>query len=190
MATKYDDIIKLRGGKAAYNIEDEKQGEWTSFIPNEQFNKVLRTVLKAVRGNDIDSHKSFWLNGTYGTGKSHAVAVLSHLLGDDVDSIRNWVDYEYGDDKFAAIRNAIYNLREEKRLLTVKVYGLASMTHPLDLALVLQKAVIATLKSKNISISVPTDFESYINHIENNKEIWAHLIETHTVLSSIVSNSS
>lgn len=190
MATKYDDIIKLRGGKAAYNIEDEKQGEWTSFIPNEQFNKVLRTVLKAVRGNDIDSHKSFWLNGTYGTGKSHAVAVLSHLLGDDVDNIRSWVDYEYGDEKFAAIRNAIYNLRDEKRLLTVKVYGLAAMTHPLDLALVLQKTVIATLKSKNISISVPTDFESYINHIEHNKEIWAHLIETHTALSSIVSNSS
>lgn len=190
MATKYDDIIKLRGGKAAYNIEDEKQGEWTSFIPNEQFNKVLRTVLKAVRGNDIDSHKSFWLNGTYGTGKSHAVAVLSHLLCDDVDSIRSWVDYEYGDEKFATIKNAIYNLREEKRLLTVKIYGLAAMTHPLDLALVLQKAVIATLKAKKIDISVPTDFESFINHIENNKEIWEHLIETHTALSSIVSNNS
>ena len=190
MATKYDDIIKLRGGKAAYNIEDEKQGEWTSFIPNEQFNKVLRTVLKAVRGNDIDSHKSFWLNGTYGTGKSHAVAVLSHLLCDDVDSIREWVDYEYGDEKFATIKNGIYNLREEKRLLTVKIYGLAAMTHPLDLALVLQKAVVATLKVKKIDISVPTDFESFINHIENNKEIWEHLIETHTALSSIVSSSS
>ena len=56
MATKYDDIIKLRGGKAAYVIADEKDGEWTSFIPNEQFNRVLRTVLKSVRGNDIDNH--------------------------------------------------------------------------------------------------------------------------------------
>ena len=34
MATKYDDIIKLRGGKAAYDIAEEKRGEWVSFIPN------------------------------------------------------------------------------------------------------------------------------------------------------------
>lgn len=89
MATRYDEIIKLRAGKAAYNIAEEKEGEWESFIPNKQFDYVLKTVLKSVRGNDIDNHKSFWVNGTYGTGKSHAVAVLSHLLGDPVENFRS-----------------------------------------------------------------------------------------------------
>ena len=189
MATKYDDIIKLRGGKAAYDIAEEKEGEWISFIPNEQFNNVLRTVIKSVRGNDIDNHKSFWINGTYGTGKSHAVAVISHLLGDEVDKIRNWVDYEYKDAKFAAIRQAIYSLRETKRLLTVNVYGLGAMTHPGDLALVLQKAVTETLHKHKINIAVPTDYENYIEQIRQNPEIWNHLIETHTALSSVVANS-
>lgn len=189
MATKYDDIIKLRGGKAAYDIAEEKQGEWISFIPNEQFNSVLRTVIKSVRGNDIDNHKSFWINGTYGTGKSHAVAVISHLLGDDVEDIRNWVDYEYKESKFDSIRQAIYSLRECKRLLTVKVYGLGAMTHPGDLALVLQKAVIETLRKHKIEIAVPTDYENYIEQIRQNPEIWNHLIDTHTALSSVVSDS-
>ena len=189
MATKYDDIIKLRGGKAAYVIADEKDGEWTSFIPNEQFNSVLRTVLKSVRGNDIDNHKSFWINGTYGTGKSHAVAVISHLLCDPVDDIREWVDYEFGDRKFDSIRQAIYKLREEKRLLPVKVYGLGAMTHTSDLALVLQKAVTSTLKNKGIDICVPTDFENYIEQINKEPEIWKHRIETSTLLSSIVSTT-
>lgn len=189
MATKYDDIIKLRGGKAAYVIADEKDGEWTSFIPNEQFNSVLRTVLKSVRGNDIDNHKSFWINGTYGTGKSHAVAVISHLLCDPVDDIREWVDYEFGDGKFDSIRQAIYKLREEKRLLPVKVYGLGAMTHTSDLALVLQKAVTSTLKNKGIDICVPTDFENYIEQINKEPEIWKHRIETSTLLSSIVSTT-
>ena len=186
MAIKYDDIIKLRGGKAAYDIAEEKQGEWISFIPNEQFNSVLRTVIKSVRGNDIDNHKSFWINGTYGTGKSHAVAVISHLLGDDVEDIREWVDYEYKDDKFATIRQAIYSLRETKRLLKVNVYGLGAMTHPGDLALVLQKAVTETLRKHNIESAVPTDYENYIEQIRQNPVIWKHLIDTHTALSSVV----
>ena len=186
MAIKYDDIIKLRGGKAAYDIAEEKQGEWVSFIPNEQFNSVLRTVIKSVRGNDIDNHKSFWINGTYGTGKSHAVAVISHLLGDDVEDIREWVDYEYKDDKFATIRQAIYSLRETKRLLKVNVYGLGAMTHPGDLALVLQKAVTETLRKHNIEIAVPTDYENYVEQIRQNPMIWKHLIDTHTALSSVV----
>lgn len=188
MATKYDDIIKIRGGKAAYDISEEKQGEWVSFIPNEQFNNVLRTVIKSVRNNDIDNHKSFWINGTYGTGKSHAVAVISHLLGDRVEDIRDWVDYEYKDSKFERIRESIYSLRKTKRLLTVNVYGLRSMTHPGDLALVLQKAVTDTLRKHKIEIAVSTDYENYIAHIQQNPEIWNHLIDTHTSLSSVVSD--
>ena len=189
MATKYDDIIKLRGGKASYNIENEKEGEWISFIPNEQFNNVLRTVLKSVRGNDIDNHKSFWINGTYGTGKSHAVAVISHLLGDEVSAIKEWVDYEYGDARFEQLREGIYSLREKMRLLTVKVYGLNAMTHAGDLALVLQKAVTNALRKAGLGeLCVPTDFETYVEQIKKNPEIWDHLIENHVQLSSIVAN--
>ena len=45
MATRYDEIIKLRAGKAAYNIAEEKEGEWESFIPNKQFDYVLKQYL-------------------------------------------------------------------------------------------------------------------------------------------------
>lgn len=189
MPTKYSDIIRLRSGKAAYNIAGEKAGEWTSFIPNEQFNDVLKTVLKSVRGNSIDNHKSFWINGTYGTGKSHAVSVISHLLGDDVEDIKEWVDYEYGGEKFSGIRNALYELRKEKRLLRVNVYGLEVMNHPLDLALVLQKAVNTTLKNKGIELHVPTDFEGYIRQIEQNRTMWEQLINDHPVLQSVAPTS-
>lgn len=185
MASTYSDIIKLRGGKPAYNIEDENGGEWTSFIPNEQFNGVLRTVIKAVRGNDIDVHKSFWINGTYGTGKSHASAVIAHLLSDPVDEIRDWVDYEFKGMKYATIRDAIYKLRESKRLLPVKIYGLRGMSSVSDLSLVIQKDVMAVLKANDIDISVQTDYESLISTIEKNVEVWATIINRSPALSSI-----
>ena len=187
MATTYNDIIRKRAGRAAYSIEEEKDGQWTSFIPNEQFNQVLRTVLRSVRGNDIDAHKSFWINGTYGTGKSHAVAVITHLLSDTVDKIKDWVDYEYSGDKFKLIREQIYSLRQNKRLLPVKIEGLGDMAHVADLPLVLQSAVVKALKRENIDFVVDTDYDEMISHVTENEVIWNDLIERNSALKSVAS---
>lgn len=82
MATKYSDAIRIRETKSAYSIQNEESNEWKNFIPNEQFNSILNTVLDSVSNKLVDAHKSFWLEGTYGTGKSHAAAVIKHLLCD------------------------------------------------------------------------------------------------------------
>lgn len=187
MATTYNDIIRKRAGRAAYSIEEEKEGQWTSFIPNEQFNTVLRTVIRSVRGNDIDAHKSFWINGTYGTGKSHAVAVITHLLSDPIDKINEWVDYEYGGEKFKLIREQIYSLRQNKRLLPVKIEGLADMIDVVDLPLVLQTAVVKALKKENIEFVVDTDYDEMISHVTENEVIWNDLIDRNPALKSVAS---
>lgn len=185
MATKYNDIIKKRSGRAAYSIEEEKGNQWTSFIPNEQFNTVLQTVLRSVTANDIDFHKSFRINGTYGTGKSHAVSVITHLLCDPVEDIRDWVNYEYGANKFTAIREKIYKIRESKRLLPVKIEGLRDMSHVSDLPFVLQIAVVKALQEKNIEFVVDTDYDQLIKHIEENEVIWNDLISRSSELRSV-----
>lgn len=188
MASAYQDIIRIRGGRAAYNLESEGDKEWASFIPNAQFDSVLQKVLKSVRNNDIDLHKSFWLNGTYGTGKSHAVAVISHLLGDSMECIKPWVELEYAGEKYESQRQAILSLREHKRLLTVKLYGIESMTHPADLALVLQQTVLTSLRKKNMELHVPSDFERCIEHISTHQGIWQPLIDSHPQLSAVAPN--
>lgn len=95
MATKYSDIVDLRSGRSTYYLEEEKAGDWSVFIVNDQFNDILRTVVRSVMNNDLDAHKSFWIEGTYGTGKTHAGAVLKHLLCDDVSAIEEWLREEY-----------------------------------------------------------------------------------------------
>lgn len=190
MATKYSDLIDLRQQKAAYNIQNEADGDWKSFIANEQFNGILKKVLASVRNNDADMHKSFWIAGTYGTGKSHAGSVIKHLLCDPVSEISDYVNEEYADQKYEILRNDIFSLRKEKQLLPVMLYGLNNITHKEDLSLVLQRAITDALEKSGIHLAVKTDFDNYIDDISKDSEFWDSLIKRNAQLQSVAPDVS
>lgn len=185
MATKYNDIVTLRSMKPAYNIKYEGPDDWKSFIANDQFNDLLRKTISAVRNNDADNHKPIWIAGTYGSGKSHAGAVLKHLLCDSIDKITEYVDEEYHDSKYDLLRNSLMNLRHNTRLFPVNLYGQQDIAHEADLSLQLQKEVKNALKKEGISITVQTDFDNYIQHIENEPAFWEMLIQNNDELRSV-----
>ncbi len=182
---KYSDIVTLRSMRPAYSIEEEGLGEWKTFIANDQFNKILASMVKAVRNNDADHHKSVWIAGTYGTGKSHAGAVLKHLFCDPIDEIREYVEDEYKKDKYALLRNAILGVREQKRLFPVNLYGQQSIAHEEDLSLQLQKEIKRALNKAGINIVVQTDFDTLVHHIDEQPAIWQSLIDNNSILSSV-----
>ena len=171
--------------RPAYNIKNEGPDDWKTFIANDQFNDLLKKTISAVRNNDADSHKAVWVAGTYGSGKSHAGAVLKHLLCDKVEDIEDYVNEEYAEDKYALLRNSIFKLRESKRLFPVNLYGQQSIAHEADLSLQVQKEVIRALKVAGIQLTVQTDFDNYIQHIESEPDLWNMLIDNNEVLKSV-----
>ena len=178
MANRYSDIVDLRSGRSTYYIEDEKDGEWSVFIINEQFNDILRNVVRSTQNNDYDAHKSFWIEGTYGSGKSHAGAVIKHLLCDTVEDIEEWVNGEYKLPQFDTLRSSIFALRKKKRLLPVTMYGNTNISHPDDLSLQLQRKIqSALIKAGLTDLNVKTDFDSYVEHIDENPKFWELIIE-------------
>lgn len=190
MATKYSDIITIREGKPAYNIANEEGEQWKNFIANRQFNEILATVIKSVRNNDVDAHRSFWISGTYGTGKSHAGAVIKHLLCDEVNEIRDYIDNEYREEEYDTLRQSIYTLRGKKRLFPVTMYGAEGISHKEDLSLKLQRAISEALSKAGITITVKTDFDNFVEHINEQPEIWNLLIEKSPQLKSIAPDIS
>lgn len=191
MATKYSDIISIRPTRLAYNIENETEGEWENFIPNEQFNRILQTVIRSVYCNDQDAHKSFWIDGTYGSGKSHAAAVIKHLLCDKVEDISEYIDQEYGDPRFENLREALYDLREQKkkRLFPVNMYASQNIAHRADLSHELQRAIKNALSDAGIDhFNVRTDFDNYAEHVDGSRNIWEHIISENDELSAYAPN--
>ena len=184
MAKRYSDAIRIRETKSAYNIQTEESNEWKNFIPNEQFNEILQKIIGSVSNKVVDEHRSFWLEGTYGTGKSHAAAVIKHLLCDPVEDIDDYIKDEYGAEKYAIIKESLYSLREKKRLFPVTMYGHCSIAHKDDLSLQIQSHICQALDNAGLDITVKTDFDNYISNIEKNPIIWDTLIENDLELQS------
>lgn len=184
MANKYSDAIRIRETKSAYNIQMEESGEWSNFIPNVQFNEILGKVIGSVSNKVIDEHRSFWLEGTYGTGKSHAAAVIKHLLCDPVEEIEEYVNQEFANPKFAILRQSLWDLREKTRLFPVTMVGHCSIAHKDDLSLQIQTHVVKALNAAGLDIVVRTDFDNYISNIEKNPIIWDQIIAQNAELAS------
>lgn len=186
MITRYSDIIALSKTRTVYNIREEAPTDWKTFIANDQFNAFLDTAVKAVLNNDTEKHKSLWIAGTYGTGKSHAAAVIKHLLCDPIEEIEDFINLEYKDSKYDILRTNITVLRQQKRLFPINLYGQQSITHEEDLSLQIQREVKEALKAAGINITVKTDFDSYVNHIDQNPAFWEMLIEKSPKLKGAV----
>lgn len=180
----YSSIVTLRQMRPAYSIQEESQGEWKKFIANDQFNDLLKKVISAVRQNDADNHKSIWIAGTYGSGKSHAGAVIKHLLSDPVEEIRDYVEEEYRKEKYDTLRQSIFSLRENKRLFPVNLYAKQYISREEDFSLQIQREIKRALGAAHIDIVVQTDFDIYVQHIEAQPLFWENLIAQNGVLAS------
>jgi hypothetical protein len=188
MIRTYNDTITLNHSRTVYNIKEEGPGDWKSFIANEQFNQLLEKTIKSVFNNDADNHKPIWIAGTYGTGKSHAGAVIQHLMCDAVEDITDYIHLEYEDPKYEILRSDLLQLREHKRLFPVNLYGQQNITHINDLSLQLQREIKGALIKANVDVVVKTDFDSYVSHIEENTELWEMIIRNNPKLASAAPN--
>ena len=173
---KYIDIIGLNDFfQPAYDLENELQDYWKQFIPNDKFYKALVEVLNSLEGHHPDEKKSLWLQGTYGTGKSHATAVIKHVLFDNTDETKEFIDtFEK-----PQLKAKLKNFRKKSSVFPVILKGTSGVTNNRTFALVIQRAVKNALCQYNINVSVKSDFETYIHHIENNPTNieWGKVIE-------------
>ena len=172
---KYSDIITLnKDFVPLVDLQNEKSDYWKTFIPTTQFESLLETTLSSVSSNQTDKRKSIWVQGTFGTGKSHASSVIKHLLCDDFSDIKEYVEGL----KSANIKNILINFRKNKRLFPVVLKGVESIHNIRTFSLVLEGKIKEALHNAGFQITVKSDFESAIDIIENKAPYLQELIDT------------
>ena len=77
---------------STFNMTEEKENYWKQFITNEKFESNLKEIINVFTSHTGDQRKSIWVQGTYGTGKSHSSSVIKHLLSDDLSQIEDYIE--------------------------------------------------------------------------------------------------
>ena len=156
---------------------DEGKVKWDCFYPHETFIQLLHQVVTMLSGKE---QKSIWVEGTYGTGKSHATLTLKCLLEASEDAVRNYFkDYDLSLDlcnKFLAARSEEMN----GKLIVVHRIGSSNIKNDDDLIWAVQDSVSSALKKAGIeNMAAGTMKEaliSWINDKSANKSYLESLI--------------
>ncbi|MDE6433412.1 MAG: hypothetical protein K2L07_04210 [Lachnospiraceae bacterium] len=159
---KYSEIIDVQKFfKSAFDITSDKGETWKTFISNEKFESNLAQIINCFTSPVLNNRKSIWIQGTYGTGKSHSLAVIKHLLCDDYSTIEDYISRI----SRSQLRNSISTFRQEKRVFPVVLKGVYAIADVADLTYTIQQQVAAALG--DLEISTKTDFQSALQIVEN-----------------------
>ena len=158
---KYSEIIGVeKHFKSAFDITSDSGDAWKTFISNERFENNLSQIVGSFTSPVLNNRKSIWIQGTYGTGKSHSLAVIKHLLCDDYSEIEDYIPRI----NKSQLRSSLSAFRKEKKVFPVVLKGIYTITDVADLTYTIQQQVAAALG--DIEISTKTDFQSVIQILE------------------------
>ena len=126
------------------SVIEQHPNLWQKYYPHETFVKLMRDLISCVSRLQ---KLSVWVEGEYGTGKSHAVLTLKKLLEADDATTKDYFDRfpeQLGNDLY----NKLYSLKHAGKLLVVHRYASSDVTSETDLLFDVQDSIVAALREK------------------------------------------
>ena len=129
------------------NVIKQNPEVWKSYYPHDTFKKLLADVEAVLSRN---KRLSIWVQGAYGTGKSHAVLTLKKLLDASEDDAKAYFN-DFGIDK--DFQKKFLKHKAEGKILTVHRYGSSKIKGDAQLAFAIQESIDNALKEAGIANS-------------------------------------
>jgi len=118
---------------------------WKTYYPHETFMKLLENTISVLTRRQ---KLSIWVEGAYGTGKSHAVLTLKKLLDCSNEELKEYFDNYKSVFKNNDLYNEFYNIKNQsKKVLTVHRYGSSNVRNDNIMVNIVQESIIKGLES-------------------------------------------
>lgn len=143
-------------------IIDTEPDLWKKFYPHPSFVELLKATVKVL---DRSQKLSMWVDGAYGTGKSHAVLTLKKLLEAPDSEITEYFN-RYNLDDFLC-KNLIAQKNDGKILICHR-YGSSGIDKDSKLTLAIQEGIMQALAEEGMpSLASDSIRDSLVAYFEN-----------------------
>ncbi len=147
MAKYYKDYFNINPKYyAAVTADLIAQGKvsWKDFYPHETFVRLLETTYKVLSGS---ATRSIWVEGAYGTGKSHAALTVKSIIDAPDEEVEAYFrEFNLSPD----LCNKWISVKNSGKILTVHRIGSAGIHTDTDLILAVQQSVMSALRANGI----------------------------------------
>ena len=117
---------------------------WKKYYPHATFIKLVKDTVNVLRK---EQKRSIWVEGAYGTGKSHAVLTLKKLLDASEEETKEYFEkFQMDNDLF----NKLQGAKNSGEILTVHRYGSSSIRGDHNLVFAIQESIEKAFKDKGI----------------------------------------
>lgn len=117
---------------------------WKKFYPHETFIKLIKDIVSVL---NRQQKQNIWVEGAYGTGKSHAVLTLKHLLDPTEQETKEYFETFNLDQDL--LKKFLY-VKSEGKIITVHRYASSSIKGDNDLFIAIQESIEQALRDAGI----------------------------------------
>lgn len=137
---------------------------WKKYYPHETFVKLLKDTISVLSRRQ---KVSVWVEGAYGTGKSHAVLTLKKLLDASEEDTKEYFE-KYSDQLSNDLFNQFQQLKNDGKILTVHRYGSSNIRGDANLVFALQQSIVAALDEHGFGTGKAALKDSTIDWLSDN----------------------
>ena len=110
---RYSDYIEISPTfESVVDIDADSRNVnlWREYIVGDDMEKMMEVLCQSLNNEGPDLRRSFWIEGTYGTGKSYAAILIKHLMEEKPDVIDAFLS---SNSRLAPYRNRFMKCRNK-----------------------------------------------------------------------------
>jgi len=176
---KWNEIVSInKSFLPVCDIKSDDGSYWQTFICHNDFYQLIKNTINMYQKKE----KSVWLQGTFGSGKTHATTAIKNLLSNELSGINDYIEHAI---KEPQVKPALINFRTEFKTFPIILKGSYYINDSKTFDYAIQQEVVNALKSANINEPLQNSYNDMIDRIEKNRTFWNEIIVNSRLMDEV-----